>query len=181
MANSIFKHDVIINHRLVVNYNIPTNIKLKMVGDYIDVTSLNNLNNSDSVMLFYIVFNLNRLLDYNTGTQNFGEITNLVIRIIKYIFNLYYIPYNNNNVRKFDFIIHNKIPYIEDTYKLEETVRVVGDYNELESINVDDKTKEQINEENYDYMEAKTSLDIDDYEKDDDIDGAAEALDGYED
>ena len=69
---------------------------------------------------------------------------------------------------------------MEETFKLEETVKVVGDYNELESVNPTDETEQERKEADYDAQEAKDSLDIDDYEIDDDIDGSAEALDGFE-
>ena len=85
---------------------------------------------------------------------------------------MYYRPYFNYNIRKFDYLLLNETVYID------ETLKVVGHYQELLTQNeIDDPDKK---EEEYTNQEANDALDIDDYEKDDDIDGTAEALDGYE-
>jgi hypothetical protein len=111
-------------------------------------------------------------LDYNKQPAIQSELSHLLIKIIKYLFNLYYKPYSNYNVRKFDFLLINETPYVD------ETLKAVGHYQELlTQQEIDDPDSK---EENYSAQEAFNSLDIDDYEQDDDIDGAAEALDGYE-
>jgi hypothetical protein len=75
-------------------------------------------------------------------------------------------------VRRFDFLLINETPYID------ETLKIVGHYQELlTQQEIDDPEKK---DEQYSAQEAFDSLDIDDYEQDDDVDGAAEALDGYE-
>ena len=66
----------------------------------------------------------------------------------------------------------NETPYID------ETLKIVGHYQELMTQKeIDDPDKK---EQDYSNNEAQTALDIDDYEVDDDIDGTAEALDGFE-
>jgi hypothetical protein len=115
--------------------------------------------------------NFNRLLDYNTQPAIQSELAHLIIRIIEYNMNLYH-KENNFDIRKFEFLVLGDVPYID------ETVRPIGLYQELFAEGEIDENK--IKENNYDAQEAKDSLDIDDYEVDDDIDGAAEALDGYE-
>jgi hypothetical protein len=96
----------------------------------------------------------------------------MLIKIIRYLFNIYYRPYSNYNIRKFDFLLINETPYVD------ETLKVIGHYQELLTQHeIDDPSKK---DEDYSIQEAVGSLDIDDYEQDDDIDGAAEALDGYE-
>ena len=170
--NNIFKHCKYINLRLPVNYNIPDNINIKLNKNYLDVNLINSLNNSDSKLVFYLIYNFNRLLDYNKQPVIESELAHLIIKIIRYVFNLYYRPYSNYNVRKFDFLLINETPYID------ETLKVVGHYQELlTQQEIDDPDKK---DQNYTEQEAFDSLDIDDYEHDDDIDGAAEALDGYE-
>jgi hypothetical protein len=56
----------------------------------------------------------------------------------------------------------------------------MGIYNELINENDSEIDKEKLKEQNYDAQEAIDAFDIDDYEVDDDIDGTAEALDGYD-
>ena len=170
--NNIFKHHRYINHKLPVSYNIPENINIQLNKNYIDVSNINSLANSDAKLIFYLVFNFNRLLDYNKQPVIESELAHLLIKIIRYLFNLYYRPYSNYNVRKFDFLLINETPYID------ETLKVVGHYQELlTQQEIDDPNKK---DEAYSAQEAFDSLDIDDYDKDDDVDGAAEALDGYE-
>ena len=170
--NNIFKHFRYMVTKLPVNYNIPENLNIELNKNYLDISSLNTLSNSDCKLIFYLIFNLNRLLDYNKQPVIESELAHLIIKIIRYLFNLYYRPYSNYNVRKFDFLLLNETPYID------ETLKVVGHYQELlTQQEIDDPDKK---EESYSAQEAFDSLDIDDYEKDDDIDGTAEALDGYE-
>ena len=118
-----------------------------------------------------MIFNLNRLLDYNTQIAVQSELCHLIIRIIRYSFDQYNRPYSNTQIRKFDFILINEVPYIDDNLK------VVGFYQELldnkEFGNNCDKEKDN----NIDTREASESMDIDDYEVDDDIDYSIEALD----
>ena len=170
--NNIFKHYKYIIQKLPVNYNIPENINIKLNKNYLDVNVVNSLNNSDNKLIFYLIYNFNRLLDYNKQPVIESELAHLIIKIIRYLFNLYYRPYSNYNVRRFDFLLINETPYID------ETLKVIGHYQELltqQEIDDPDK-KDQV----YSEQEAFDSLDIDDYEQDDDVDGAAEALDGYE-
>jgi hypothetical protein len=91
--------------------------------------------------------------------------------MIKYSFNQYFRPYSNTQVRKFDYILINETPYID------ENLKVVGFYQELlNNKEIDDK-KEKEKDSNYDAQQAFESMDIDDYEINDDIDESMEALD----
>jgi hypothetical protein len=168
----IFKHHKYIIHKLQTNYNIPENLKIDLNDNYLDINKINSLSNNDLKLIFYLIFNFNRLLDYNTQPAIQSELAHLIVKIIKYLFNLYYRPYSNYNVRKFDFLLINEAPDINDTLKM------VGHYQELlTKQEIDDPNRK---EENYNAQEALDSLDIDDYEQNDDIDESAEALDGFE-
>jgi hypothetical protein len=170
--NNIFKNFKTIIHNLPVSYNIPDNLNLELNKNYLDVNNINSLSNSDSKLIFYIIFNFNRLLDYNKQPVIESELSHMIIKIIRYLFNLYYRPYSNYHVRRFDFLLINETPYID------ETLKIVGHYQELlTQQEIDDPEKK---DEAYSVQEAFDSLDIDDYEQDDDIDGTAEALDGFE-
>ena len=163
------------NYRYIINKlkikNVPDNFKLEMIKNYIDITNINNLNNIDNYLVFYLIYNFNRILDYNEKP----EIGVLLVQIISYVFNLYYIPYTNYHIQKFDTLLFLETPYID------ETLQPVGMYQEL-------LTKEEIDapevaEELYDDEEAKNALDIDDYDDDGDDEGsgAIETLHGSED
>lgn len=170
--NAVFKHHKFILQKLPINSNIPDNIKIELSKNYLNIDTINALGNSDNKLIFYLVFNLNRLLDYNKQPAIESELSHLIIKMIQYFFNQYYKSWANSSVRKFDFILMNETPYID------EKLKVVGHYQELVSKQeIDDPNQK---EEAYSNQEATDAFDIDDYEVDDDIDGAAEALDGYE-
>ncbi len=169
--DSVFKHYKYILTNLYIENNINTpNIKLN--NNYLDVNSINNINNTDNKLLFFLIFNLNRLLDYNNNVIKF-DIATLIVNTIIYSFNLYYCPYNDYNVRKFDYLLVNEQLNIDES-------KINGFYNELLSENElnDEERINTINEENYDNKEAFESLDVDDYENQDEADdGFAESFD----
>ena len=135
---------------------------------------------------------MSKLLDYNKETTIQVELSYLIINIIKYLFNLYYNPNNDYNIRIFNFYLTVELIDVErgTGYYHEQISQEIGElnvtnyYQELlskESI----ETLEQKKEENYDAKEQFDAFDIDDYvdEEDkgyDDIDNNAEAFDGYE-
>lgn len=172
-------HDAVFKHwRQIINNigmnTIPEKVALNISKNYVDTLSLNNLNNTDCKIIFFLIFNLNRLLDYNTQVALQSELTYMIIKIIKFSFNQYFRPYSNTQVRKFDYILINETPYID------ENLKVVGFYQELlNNKEIDDK-KEKEKDENTDTKEAFESMDIDDYEANDDIDEAVNALHGDE-
>ena len=116
--------------------------------------------------------NLNRLLDYNKLPAIESELTHLIVKIFKMHNKQYTVDYTNIDIRKFDYMLMNEAPYVD------EHVHISGIYNELGNIN--DIDQDKINEQNENIREEKEAFDIDDYEVDDDIDGTAEAFDGYE-
>lgn len=169
--DSVFKHWKIISNNIEI-LPLPEKITLNISKNYIDTLAFNNLNNTDCKLIFYLIFNLNRLLDYNTQIALQSELCHLIIKMIKYSFEQYYRPYSNTEVRKFDFILINELPYIDENLKISD-----GFYQELlhnkEITNENDKNKD----DNIDTKEAFQSMDIDDYEINDDIDESMEALD----
>jgi len=175
--DEIFKNFKEILSNIHINYKIPDNFKINLNKNYIDINIINTLNNSDIKLIFYLIDNLNKLLDYNTQPAIESELAHLIIKIIKFLFNMYYRPYFNYNIRKFDYLLLNETVYID------ETLRVVGHFQELLTQNeIDDPDKK---EEEYSLKEASDAFDIDDYGDDedkkyDDIDNSIEALDGYE-
>jgi hypothetical protein len=171
-SNNIFKYSNIIMHKLHTSYNIPDNLNIELNNNYLHVNNINSLSNSDSKLIFYIIFNFNRLLDYNKQPVIESELSYMIINIIRYLFNLYYRSYSNYHVRRFDFLLINETPYID------ETLKIIGHYQELlTQQEIDDPEKK---DNVYTLGEELDSLDIDEYEQDDDVDGTAEALDGYE-
>jgi len=177
--NNIFENIKYILSNTHINYKIPDNFNINLNKNYIDINIINSLGNTDIKLIFYLIENFNKLLDYNTQPAIESELAHLLVKIIKFLFNMYYRPYFNYNIRKFDYLLLNETPYIDETLKM------VGHYQELltqQEIDDDKKNKEE-DEDNI--KNASDALDIDDYvdEEDakyDDIDYSTEALDGYE-
>lgn len=166
-TNNIFIYKNIIN-QLYFNNNIP-NIKLELSKNYINISNIIDIINTDTKLIFYLINNLSLLLDNNTDIAIQTELAYLIIKSIKYLFNFYYRPFSNYNIRKFDFLLINETPYIDEKFK------IVGQYQELltvDEINNPDNINALIDEQ-----EANQALDIDDYDINDDIDDTMEALD----
>ena len=173
ITGDIFNFYSYIIDNFAVNYNIPDNINIELNKNYLNVDQLIALGNTDIKLIFFLIHNFNMLLDANNTPIILSELAHLIIKIIKFIFNLYYRPYSNFNIRKFDFLLINETPYID------ETLKVVGHYMELlNQAEIDDPDKK---EQEYSAHEAFDSIDIDDYDKDEDNDETAGAFDGYED
>jgi hypothetical protein len=96
----------------------------------------------------------------------------MIVKLFKALNKNTNIDYTNIEVRKYDYILLNELPYIDDQ------VKFVGMYQEL--VNIQEIDEEKVKEQNEDLREEKEAFDVDDYEVDDDIDGTAEAFDGYE-
>jgi len=85
----------------------------------------------------------------------------MIMRIIIYCFNQYYIPLENTTIRKFDYIL------VSDTY-IDDSMIASGYYQDLINTNeIDDKEKEEIKNKDTDIQEELNALDIDDYDDDD--------------
>jgi len=166
-SNRVFKYSKDLCN--LINFKkITSEFNIKLNKNYINNDFLNKMQNTDSILIYYIIMNFNKLLDYNPSTAIHSELAYLIIKIIEYNMNLY-IKDNNYNIRKFEYLVLGDIPYIN------ETVRPIGLYQEL--FTDGEINQDKINESNYDAQEAKDAFDIDDYEVNDDIDGKIEALD----
>ena len=169
--NSIYKHLGIIFNNIGLN-PIPENININITKHYFDTSTIDLLNNTDCKLIFYLLHGFNRLLDYNEQIGIQSELAYLLIRLIRFSFNQYFRPYSNSLIRKFDFILINETPYIDDNLK------VVGLYQELLTTKEVDTKKEEDKDKNYDAQQATESMDVDDYEVNDDFDESMEAFDG---
>ena len=163
------------------NYeNIIYNLHLTHIEDmllninknFINIENIYKLNNNDSKLLYYLISEFNKIIKYNKENANITNIVYLIVDIIIFSFNMYYKQYSNFEIRKFDYYLINERPVTDNILK------VTGNYNEL-------TTNEEINnpdniEELYTIQEEKDSYEINDYEVDDEFDGAVETLHGFD-
>jgi hypothetical protein len=157
-SNSVFKHSKYICNQLnLVPFN--NKVKINFINHYFKNDILNKNINSDSKLIYFIIMNLNRLLDYNELPAIESELAYLIIKLIQFSNDLYFED-RTFEFRKFEYILTNLSPYVD------ENVRITGLYQELISGDIDE---EIINEQNYDAQEEFDALDIDDYQHEDDI------------
>ena len=156
----IFKNiDIITNNTKLDNFN--DNIKLTFNKNYFDSYLLNKQNNYDNKLIFYYLYNLERLINYNEESMIKTNISSMIMKIIYYNFNQFYIPFENNLVRKFDHILSS------DTY-IDDSMIASGYYQDLiNTEEIDDRQKEDVKDKESELQEEMTSLDIDDYDEDD--------------
>jgi len=139
---------------------------------YFNNNNLFNLLNNDTKLIFYLIDNLKRLLEYNSEFAIQNEIAYLIIKIIQLGFESYLKENNNFEIRKTDYLIMLDVPVVD------ENIRTIGIYNEL--IVNNEEENEIIKEKNYDAQEEIDAYDVDDYDQDPedmDVDGSAEAFD----
>jgi len=142
----IFKHINIVRN---INNIEDNNIKLIISKNYINTEVLNTLNNNDSFLIYYYIMNLNRLLSYNSDSISKTNISLMIIKIILHCFNLFYLPLENSNIRKFNSILITDTPYINPS------LQISGYYQELvSSSEIDD---EKVAEQTYNIQEEMDS------------------------
>jgi hypothetical protein len=166
--NKVFKHLNIIDYLNIEE--IDENINYIITNNYINIGFLEKLNNLDIKLIFYLIYNLNRIIEYNQGTK-INNIILFLIKVIYYLFNKYYVNYDEFQLRRFD-----KLLLIDKSY-VDESLRVVGYYQELVDINMIDE--DNLREMEHENNEEKNSHDIDMYDEDDineDYDGNDEMI-----
>ena len=171
-SNSVFKHkNYIINNVKIMN--VPE-VKSENIyfnpNPIIDLKMLEEGNFLDSKLIFFLIYNFNRLISYNSKNQKIPLVNYLIVRLIDYNYNQYKIDIQQTEIKRFISYIYTDQPYIDDN------LRVIGVYNELVDDNedIDEETKNAL----LDNIEAEGSLDIDDYESDDpETESYMEALD----
>ena len=159
-SNSVFKH----KDYILGNIKSSTNLKVDENKFYLnpfpilDLEFLNEANLMDSKLIFFIIYNFNRLIDYNQG-QQISILNYLLVRLIHFNYNQYWIGIEKPDVKKFISYIYTDQPYMDDR------LRVAGIYNELvdDEVEIDEETKNAM----MDNIEANDALDIFDYEADD--------------
>ena len=160
-SKSIFKHWKYISNKNKID-DIPENIKIDYNNKYINVSLLDSFNNIDSKLLFFLIYNLNRLLEYNSELTNRSTLALLIVRLIEFNFDQYYLPYENIEVRKLETLININAPNIDSS------LRVVSSFEEIyNSQEIDDApinmTNDEFKEMQYDMQEQFDSLDLDGY------------------
>lgn len=162
----IFKNSKYINNLL--NFKpLKEQINFPLNNNYFNNDILNKTINTDTKLIYYIIRNFNRLLDYNENSALQSELAYLIIRMIEYFVELYIKDNNYSELRKFDYLTLIDQPYIDERIHFNDVFDLVND-----------EEKDKIDEDKYNAQEENDALDIDDYDQDDDIDGNMEALDG---
>ena len=167
-TDGIFTFCSEISNKIAINYDISENININISSTkYVNIANINLLQNSDCKLIFYLVYNLNKLLDNNQSSV-LTEVAFFIVKIIKYMYDLYYIPYSNYKIRQFSYLITNdKSEYIDEN--------ILGNYNELihENENENENQNENENNNRIDNKEENEAIDIDEYDLNDEDEDAA--------
>ncbi len=156
--NPIFKHLYTITNNSSLK-ELPEKVHVNISNDMAETKVLNKLNNTDAHLLFYYIYNLTKLIEYNEQPAIRTNLSYMIVKLIQYNYYNYYIPMENSQIRKFDAILSVEAPYID------ESSRVVGYYQEL--VNVKEIDDEANKEKEYDMNEEQNALDIDEYDEND--------------
>jgi hypothetical protein len=161
------------NYSIILNNIFPTN---EIINDYniisshyINILDIISLNNNDSIILFYFLYNIEKLLDSNENISNISEIGNMIAIMIYDMFLLYYKSMSDYNIRKFDFLLINYSPYVDEKIRVSEKYQDILTKEIVDEVNVEDAYIER---------EELDAVDLDDYDVDDDIDDRVDAI-GY--
>ncbi len=154
----IFKHLYTITNNTSL-LELPEKTEINITNNMAETKLLNKLNNTDSQLLFYYIYNLNKLIEYNEQPAIRTNLCYMIVKLIQYNYYNYYIPIENSQIRKFDSLLLVDAPYID------ESSRVVGYYQELVSVKEIDE--EANKEKEYDMNEEQNALDIDEYDEND--------------
>jgi hypothetical protein len=68
-SKKVFKHLSVINNNLNIN-KVDNNLDIKITSNYLNILFLQEINNLDSKLLFYLIYNLKRILEYNENKTN---------------------------------------------------------------------------------------------------------------
>ena len=154
----------------LMNFNkLQGSIKTHLITNYLDSSIFNKMNNTDSKLIYYLIKNFNQILDQNNELAIQSELCYLIIIIISSSVENYINDHNSLGVRKFDYIL------LTDTLYKHEAQYTDQEYFDIDQLT--DEQKEIIKEQKYDNQEQRTSLDIDEYEINDEEDETMEALD----
>ena len=96
--------------------------------------------------------NLNRFLSYNSESISKTNSSLTIVKIILHCFNLFYLPLEDSDIRKFNSILITDTPYINPS------LQVSGYYQEL--VNSNEIDDEKISEQNYDINEETSSYEV---------------------
>jgi len=154
----IFKHIYTVTNNTNIK-TLPEKYDINIANNFISTFILSKLNNIDNLLIFYYIYNMNKLIEYNEQPAIRSNICYMLVKIINYCYNMYYIPIENSQIRKFDSLLLIDAPYID------ESLRIVGYYQEL--VNVKEIDEDIMKEKEYDMNEEENALDIDEYDEND--------------
>ena len=104
-----------------MNHLIFNNEKVDITVDNININrnnilhkDINNKNQYDNKLIFYLIHNLMRLIDFNKSSVIKTSLGYLIIRIIKFIFDKDFIKSNLLDIRKFLYFLNNPPAYVNE-------------------------------------------------------------------
>jgi hypothetical protein len=131
-------------------------------GNYISTNQITKLGNTDTLIIFYIIKQLEKLLNYNNSKYDLINVATLIISSINYTFTTFYDDNYSLDINKFKILLDS------DTSIVDENLHDVGLYNEL--ITTDELEDPDIRENMDENIEINSGMDLDDDAENDDDD-----------
>ena len=147
----VFKNwEKIINKLFVDTENIKP---FEFTNNNININNIISMNNNDSKIIYYIIKQFERLINYNENKSDKINIALLICNSINTLYNFYYINISKIDVKTFQYLLESETTFID------ETTHDVGYYNEL--VSTEDIDNEEISELKMDNNEMDNAIDID--------------------
>ena len=152
--NNIDNTENTINNNSINNNSINNNsiITELINNNYLDVIELIKYNTYDCHIIFYILYNLNIIIESlkkkSTDSNIITEISIMIIKIIYYMFNMYYKCNMDKEIRRLDYILINEPSYIDNSLKIYGYYQELLTDDEVNDINNNDETCNAIEEFN---------------------------------
>ncbi len=150
-------------------YDQESKIDLNKNDDLINILDINKYDVVGNVILYYIIRELNTLINDNKAQRTKIPIVNFVTNLITIMYDYYNVDTYKNNIeiRKFKYILRST-RYIKETESIaEENHHVIGPYEE--DVTQEDLEKEDYIEEVEDSKEATDALDVENMGEDESL------------
>ena len=143
--------------------------------NFIRYRDINKKNQYDTKLIFYLINNLMKLIEFNDNRVIKTAIGYLIIKIIKHIFDSTFIDQNKLEIRKFNYFLNSEPAYVNESIKstdhyteilnqteiddldklnnVKNDMEVSGYYNEL--MTPEEMLNEDIENMNYDLQQKK--------------------------
>lgn len=163
LTNDKGKHHIYKHWKAITSNIFPSNLdKVDVIIKdlrYFNIDDLSKYDHNSTMLLFYIINELNNLLTFNENKNIKNNIVHFIVEFINYVFSLFNTEnlYDNFDIKKFTYMITSGSIIFDDSISGETS----GIYEEYKDDETTQQDIEQLNEIENDLFEESEALDID--------------------